>query len=626
MSDSQTLVQAVAIAIGVGIVAQLAAHLARLPSIVFLLVFGVLVGPDVLGWIDTRALGAGLPALVSIAVALILFEGGLQLHYLDLAAVGRAVRNLITVGAALTWMGAALASHLVAGFPWPLAFLFGAIVTVTGPTVINPLLDRVHVTRRVDTVLRGEGILIDPVGAILALVVLEFVMTTESSVWSGLGTFFSRMVIGVSIGMVGGWILGRALRVRRLFPDELKNLVVLAWVLALFVTAQTLAHESGLAAVVVAGMMVRREAIPQQHLLRKFKGELSLLFISILFILLSAHLPLATLRAVGWSGVWTVVVLMVIVRPVSVLLSTWRTRVSWRERLFIMWISPRGVVAISIASFIALLLQDGVAAGGAGLSAADGEALLALVFMTIAITVVVQGITASGVARLLGVTAADGSYMIVVGADHLGRAVATALRDHGGEALLIDTNPRCVAAAQREGLRAVSGNSLDREVLEEAQVDAAAALVATTANQEINALVARLAGEQYGVRRVYPVLVRMEEGVRRDLVEEMGGHVAFGRRIDVDRWNDDLAHDNARLAQVKVDVPAPTRLGELNVPDDVLPLLLIQGDRRSVCHAGTRWQSGDVIVALTRGAGAEALERFVAASGAESVLQPAGQP
>jgi NhaP-type Na+/H+ or K+/H+ antiporter len=195
---------------------------------VFLLLFGVLVGPDVLGWVDTGALGVGLEAIVTVAVALILFEGGLQLHVLDLAAVGRTVRNLVTIGAVVTVAGAMLAAHWVAGFKWEMALLFGAIVSVTGPTVINPLLDRVRVTRRLDTILRGEGILIDPIGAIFAVVVLELAVSTETAVWRGFAQFMSRMAIGAAIGLAGGWILGRMLSVRRLIGDELKNLVVLA--------------------------------------------------------------------------------------------------------------------------------------------------------------------------------------------------------------------------------------------------------------------------------------------------------------------------------------------------------------------------------------------------------------
>jgi len=618
MPSAQDLLQATVIAIAVGILAQLVAHRLRLPSIVFLLVFGILVGPDVLGWIDTSAFGAGLPAIVSVAVALILFEGGLQLHYLDLAAVGRSVRNLVTIGAAITMMGAAVAAHVLAGFSWPLAFLFGAIVTVTGPTVINPLLDRVRVDRRVDTVLRGEGILIDAIGAILALCVLEFVMTTDASVWSGFGAFASRMVIGVSIGLTGGWLLGRVLRIPRLFPGELKNLVVLAWVLVLFVTAQTLAHESGLAAVVVAGMVVRRESIPQQHLLRRFKGELSILFISILFILLSAHLPLATLEAVGWGGVWTVLVLMWVVRPINVLASTWKTGLSWRERLFIMWISPRGVVAISIASFIAILLQNlEPEQAGVGLTVADGQALLAIVFLTIAITVLVQGTTAPLVARVLGLQAHDGGCAIVVGADHIGRLLGKVLSDQGWSVLLIDTNRRSIAAARRAGLEGLAGNCLDHDVLEQADVEGASVLVATTANQEINVLVARLAGEEYDVPEVYPVLVQLEDGVHEGIVEGMGADVAFGRRIAVAKWNEDLSARRARLARVTVGDAAPGgSLGELEVPAEVLPLVTLRSGRAHVCHGGTRWQAGDEVVAAVKGDGERDLARLLGVAAA----------
>ncbi|HJU86753.1 MAG TPA: sodium:proton antiporter, partial [Gemmatimonadota bacterium] len=450
---AQKLVQMIAVAIAVGMLAQVLAQKARLPSIVLLLGLGILIGPDGIGWIDTRAFGRGLEAIVTIAVALILFEGGLQLHYVDLAAVGRTVRNLVTIGAAVTVIGATLAAHLVAGFPWRLALLFGAIVSVTGPTVINPLLDRVRVQRRLDTVLRGEGIVIDPIGAIFAVVILEIMLTSDSSVWTGLQAFALRMGLGAAIGLAGGWVLGRILRMRRLLEPEIKNLVVLAWVLALFAISELLAGESGLAAVVIAGMTVRRESIPRQHQLRRFKGELSVLFISLLFILLSAHLRLSTIAAVGWRGVAVVALLMWVVRPLNVLASTARTDLTWRERLFVMWICPRGVVAISISSFIAILLASGSpAVTRARLSAQAGEALVALVFLTIAITVVVQGITAAPVARLLGVAATSSRHVVVVGANALGRTFASLLKEHGREPLLVDANPINVAHARRQGL------------------------------------------------------------------------------------------------------------------------------------------------------------------------------
>ncbi|HEU4463499.1 MAG TPA: cation:proton antiporter, partial [Gemmatimonadota bacterium] len=550
------------------------------------------------------------------AVALILFEGGLQLHYVDLASVGRAVRNLVTVGAALTVTGAALAAHYVVGFAWPLAVLFGAIVSVTGPTVINPLLDRVRVQRRIDTVLRGEGIVIDPIGAIFAVVVLELIVTSDSSLWSGFGDFLIRMGLGAAIGLAGGWLLGRVLRTSGLVGDELKNLVVLAGVLALFAVSEWIAGESGLAAVVIAGMTLRRESIPEQHLLRRFKSELSILFISMLFILLSAHLRLSTIAAVGWGGVAVVLILMWVVRPVNVLVSTWRTGLDWRERLFLMWICPRGVVAISISSFVAILIQAGSPGlSRSGLGPGDGDALMALVFLTIAITVVLQGISAAAVADLLGVSAGSTRYAVIVGADPLGCTLAEELRARQWELLLIDANPTSVARARGAGLAAIVGNALDRAVLDEARIEDASVLVAVTANQEVNFLACQLARDEYQAPHAYPALVDRERGPREELLRGIGGEIAFARETDVERWNHDLAGEAASVVSAEAGAAFAGRtVGEAELEPDVLPLLVVRNDESQVCHLGLRISIGDRIVALVR-EGAE--ERFRARVGAK---------
>ncbi|MGH7550112.1 MAG: cation:proton antiporter [Gemmatimonadota bacterium] len=608
-SEAPLLVQMLAVAIAVGILAQVVAERARLPSILFLLLFGVLIGPDVLGWVDTRALGVGLQAIVTVAVALILFEGGLQLHYLDLAAVGRTVRNLVTIGAAITVAGAALAAHYVAGLPWQVALLFAAIVSVTGPTVINPLLDRVRVKRRVDTILRGEGILIDPVGAILAVVVLELIVSTETSIWQGFAGFMGRMAIGMFLGLAGGWTLGRVLRSRRLVADDLKNLVLLAWVLALFAISEWLAAESGLAAVVIAGMTVRRESIPQEHLLRRFKSELSVLFISLLFILLSAHLPLRTVASVGWAGVWTVLLLMLVVRPINMLASTLNTDLSWRERLFMMSICPRGVVAISITSFIAVRIEAGSPAFvRAGLTPADGERFLALVFLTIAITVVVQGIAAAPLSRLLGVDAEASRYAVVVGANPLGRLVTMLLGRYGWDALLIDANPRNVRLARAAGLTALDGNVLDHGILQQARLESANALVALTPNQAVNFLIGRVARDEYHVSGVYPVQVDAEKGAHEELISKRGGRLAFGRRLDIQRWNRLVAEDQARLVELTLgEEPPRNRLAELDLPEGMVPLVTLRGDQALICHAEMKWQQEDRIIALVDREGEGAL-------------------
>lgn len=610
-TESGYLVQVIAIAIAVGILAQVVAGWARLPSIVFLLVFGVLAGPDGLGLIDTEILGSGLQAIVTIAVALILFEGGLQLHYLDLAAVGRTVRNLVTIGAAVTVAGATVTAHYVAGLDWHLALLFGSIVCVTGPTVINPLLDRVRVFRRTDTILRGEGILIDPLGAILAAVALELIVTARLSVWEAPLEILRIMAIGTVIGLVSGWALGRVLRFKGLLSDELKNVAVLAWVMALFAVSQALAGESGFVAVVIAGMTVRRESIPQQHRLRRFKGELSVLLISVLFILLSAHLPLATLRTIGWPGVWTVLLLMVVVRPLDVLVATWGTDVSWRERLFMMWISPRGVVAISIASFVAIRIETGSPALiEAGLTAEDGAALLALVFMTVAITVLVQGLTAGPLAKRLGILAHLGNYVVVVGANKLGRIVGRILKEHGWDVLLIDANHRKSGYARQMGLATVTGNALDRHILGEVGLDGANAVLSVTENQEINFLVAQQAKDEGEVEDVYPTLIHEKEGAHLELVEEIGGEVAFGRPIDIERWIEDLRNERIETTTIELGEEAPSApLSEIEIPASVLPVLRIRDERSQICHGGTKIGPGDRVIVLFEKGAADLLKR-----------------
>jgi NhaP-type Na+/H+ and K+/H+ antiporter len=430
-------------------------------------------------------------------------------------------------------------------------------------------------------------------------VILELAVSTESAVWRGFAQFMSRMAIGAAIGLAGGWILGRMLSVRRLIGDELKNLVVLASVLALFALAEWLAAESGLAAVVIAGMTVRRESIPQEHHLRRFKSELSVLFISLLFILLSAHLPLSTLTALGWTGVWTVLILMLMVRPLNVFASTVGTDLSWRERLFVMAICPRGVVAISIASFIAIRIESGSPAFlEAGLTALDGEGLLALVFLTIAITVVVQGIAAGPISRLLGVDAETSRYVVIVGANLLGRLLGTILLRNGWDVLLIDANARQVDLARAVGLTAIEGNVLDHAVLGQARLESANAVVAVTANQAVNFLVARLARDEYHVAGVYPVQVDVEKGAREERISEMGGELAFGRRIDVQHWNRLIAEERIELVELEPGETPRRPLAELELPGGMLPLVTIRGDKSQICHAAMSWEPGDRALVL----------------------------
>lgn len=419
MQDSFELTILFTLALVAGIAAQVLANFVKVPSIVFLLLFGLLLGPDGLGWVHPQVMGSGLEALVSLAVALILFEGGLNLRLQRLNQVSDSLRNLVLLGSLLTLVGGAAAAHYLGEFPWRLAFLFGSLVVVTGPTVINPILKRVRVDSAVSTLLEGEGVLIDPIGAILAVVVLQVVLSGHPSFLMALEQLSSRLAIGSAVGALGGWLMGSFLLWSRQFlTEELRNSVVLAGALGVFALAQSLRSEAGLMAVVMAGLVVRQKAAIAERGVRQFHGQLVVLAISVIFILLTATLSLKAVFALGWGSLATVLCLMLVIRPLSVWLCTWRSDLNWRQKLFVAWLAPRGIVAASVASLFAILLTERGITGG--------DALKALVFLTISVTVTVQGLTAAWVARWLGLD--QGSSTIIIGDHPLTNQLAQLMR------------------------------------------------------------------------------------------------------------------------------------------------------------------------------------------------------
>ncbi|MGL5509819.1 MAG: cation:proton antiporter, partial [Microcoleaceae cyanobacterium] len=351
-----TILIIITVACGIG--AQVLAAYLKVPAIVCLLLLGIAVGQDGLELVNPDLLGSGLEVIVSLFVALILFEGGLTLNLRDLDEVSGSVRNLVTVGTLITLLGGAIASHYWGEFPWPLAFLFASLIVVTGPTVIGPLLKQVSVERQVATILEGEGVLIDPVGAILAVLILNVVLNGDLEPLKLLADLLSRLLIGVLIGGVGGWLLAITLERSHFLSNELKNLTVLATLWGLFGLSETIRSESGLMTMVVIGLVLGATESPELRLLKRFKGQLTILAISVLFILLAADLSLASIGALGWGGLFTVLILMWVVRPLNVLICTWQSNLNWRQKLFMAWVGPRGIVSASIASLFAILLAQ----------------------------------------------------------------------------------------------------------------------------------------------------------------------------------------------------------------------------------------------------------------------------
>lgn len=603
----------IAVTIAAGILAQVVGDRWRLPAVVPLLLFGMALGPSGLGLVQPAALGGGLSVIVKLAVAVILFDGALNLRLDDLRRTIGDVRSLITVGLIVTWIGATLTARFIAGLPTEVAIVFGALVTVTGPTVVQPILRRLRISRQLKTILEGEAILIDPVGAVLAVAVVDIVLAIigvrDIGVLGGVWAYVGRLVVGAATGTAGAILLSLLLRRRGLVPAELVNLVSLAGVWGVFALAESIQSESGIMAAVAMGLVMQRGAVPEERRLRKFKDQLTLLGISLLFVLLSANLPLSVVRAEGVRGLLTVATLMFVVRPASVLIALRKSSLGWRERAFISWISPRGIVAASVASLFALELT---AAGFA-----DGTRVLAIAFLTIASTGLLQGLTALPVARMLGLESLAGRRAIIVGAGPMALAVAGELRRYERPVTLIDRNADLVNDARAAGFEAVEGNALDESVLAAAGAEEAETIVAMTSNAEVNALAAHLGHDAFGIARACPVLAGESRGANERLLERVGGNVAFARGIDLREWEHALRHDRARLLAVAV--PEGTReRGYLErLPESIVPLARVRQQSIDVATADQTWRAGDRVILLTTLAPDEAREQALSATEAQ---------
>jgi NhaP-type Na+/H+ or K+/H+ antiporter len=537
-----------AFALATGVLAQALAALLRVPSIVLLFGAGLLLGPDGLGWLEPRALGDGLFALVSIAVAVILFEGALNLDLARLRREGRTIRSLVTTGAVVTWVGAACAARVFLEWPWELAILFGSMVIVTGPTVIGPLLRTLRVRAPSATVLEAESVLIDPVGAIVAALTLEAVLAPDGgSFTASLAGLLPRVALGAAAGAAAGAGMALVLRRRALLPEGLESLFVLAAALAVYTACNAAVSESGLLAVVAAGVTLANVPTQLPEGLREFKGTLSEGLIGLLFVLLAADVGVGEMWALGAPGVLTVAALMFVVRPLGVLLCTRGSRLTWGERAFVAWLGPRGIVAAAIASLGAAQLTE---RGDAG-----GESLRALVFLTIAGTVVVLGGLGGVVARLLGVRAPERSQVLLLGADRLGLALAAQLRRGGRPVTLLDSNPELCREAEERGWPVIFGNAHHERTLARARAEQAIAAVGLTSNEAANQLFARQARERFGVPEAYVALQRGDARVPAELLERHELRVLFDEPRDVARWNARLRQGQGELARFRFAPP-----------------------------------------------------------------------
>ena len=519
----------VAIALAGGVLIQCLAQAVRVPAIVLLLAAGVGLGPDGLGWVRPGELGEGLFLLVDFAVAGILFEGALNLDITRLRREERVIRRLITGGALVTLLGGTLAARLWMAWDWPVAVLFGALVVVTGPTVVGPLVRNLRLRPRLQTILEAEGVFIDPVGAFLAVLVMQVTLATDATEAAvGMRDLASRLLTGSALGVVGGLAMVGLLRLRA-FVHGLENVLVLALVFLLFHLGENALSQTGLLAVTVAGVIVGNFETPVEENLREFKDQLTLLLIGVVFILLAADVRLAEVMALGWPGVAVLATLIVAIRPATIWLATRGAGLTWRERGFLAAIAPRGIIAAAVASLMAATLDANGIPGGDGVRA--------LVFVVIAGTVIAAGVFAWPVSAALGLRLPARDRVAILGAQGLGLALGTALRDAGKTVVFIDNDPRRCHAAERDGFAVVYGNALQDRTLRRARVELVGTVVGATFNENLNSQFVRYARQSF---RVPNGLVAVSTLDRADVPEHVTRHqsgVLFDGAHDPARWD-----------------------------------------------------------------------------------------
>jgi NhaP-type Na+/H+ or K+/H+ antiporter len=528
--------------LGLGIGAQWLAWRLRMPSILILLLTGFLAGPC-LGLVHPdHLLGDLLFPAVSAAVAVILFEGGLTLSFAEVRETGRVIRRLITTGALITWILIALAAWRLLALRLPLALLLGAILTVTGPTVVGPLLRHVRPTGRVGAILKWEGILIDPLGATLAVLLFECILARGlgHATVLALSGIVLTLLSGVLVGGAGGLLLAFAMR-RHWVPDFLQNALTLSLVLGVQALADLVQNEAGLLAVTVMGVtLANQRSFDVRHVL-EFKKNLQVLLLAGLFIVLAARVQIGELSGVGREGLVFLALLIFAVRPAAVLASTWGSDITWRERGVLANLAPRGIVAAAVSAFFSMRLAE---AGYEG-----AEKLASYTFLVIVGSVTFYALTARPWARLLGMADGGPQGVLILGAHDWARRIAETVRDAGFPVRLVDTNRASIARARAEGLDAAYANILSETALDELSAGRFTHFLALTSNPEVNALACHRLAEVFGRSNVYQFLAPPDEAgagsAREGLAQNLRGRPLFGLGVTYDYVSQRFAEGDA---------------------------------------------------------------------------------
>ena len=468
------------IGIVVGVYLFIIAHKMKIPAIVLLLVGGIAIGPEGFKWIDPDNIERELNAIISFAVAIILFEGGLSLHPKGYNNSKKVIQKILSTGVLITWLGTSAIVYFLFDYSLSFCLLTGSLIIVTGPTVINPILKRIKVKEKIHHILHYEGVLSDPIGVFIALLCYELVLSlNEPDINSiiPLMTFYKRVLIGGIVGVAGGFLMTTIIK-KFIVNEEFINIFVLASVLAMFGLCDYFVPETGLLAVTIAGFIIGWRNPPFLKKIKQFQTELTDIAIGLLFILLAAKLEFETFKSLGMMGLVLILSVIFIVRPLNIFASTFRQDVSFKEKILLSWIAPRGIVAASMASVVAIKMNEKNIDGG--------NFIEAFVFSIIGITVILQGFSAGLVAKWLDLLRPPRRDWLIITANRFSQEIGKFIQNNGFKVVMLDSNPNNIEAAQKHGLQAIHADAFNVDLFEWDELMNVGNILILTDNKSLN--------------------------------------------------------------------------------------------------------------------------------------------
>ncbi|MCZ7361974.1 MAG: cation:proton antiporter [Candidatus Methanoperedens sp.] len=582
----------------IGIFSHMLGKILKVPSIVFLLIAGIILGPEVTGIINADSFGNGIELFVAFSVAIIVFDGGLDIDIRQIRKIQKGILNLVTAGILITSLLSSAAAYLLLNIPFNIALLFGALVSATGPTVITPIIRQTGVNTRVANTLQAEAVLNDGISVILAALVFEWIVSSLTGI-KVVQFLLIRLLDAAFFGILSGIILILVLRKIPLLTEQYARLLTIAVLLAAFVSAENIGNQSGILAMAIFGIFIGSSDIPHKKVIKDFKEDISIVLLSIIFILLSTFIDFDYIKTIGIKGVILVFILMLLIRPLAVYISTRTSDLKPGEKIFIAATGPRGVVPASMAVYFTLRLND------YGFTS-ESISLLGLMFMTIVITVLATGLSARFIANKTGVVPME---ILIIGGGTVGRALAERFLKRGENVVIIDNNEENCKKAVQLGMRAVQGDAQDVAVLKKAGIERSKYLVATTDQDNANMLVCQIAKTNFGFTEEKLVArVNKPENLQafRDLgIRSISPTIATAVMLDGMVGHPDLfsvceVSGEGDIIEIRVNNKRimGKAIKDIHLPEDSLIVMIRRNNESIIAHPETALQDGDYVTIM----------------------------